>query len=177
MNRNTLFAIAACALLVFGSGSRAVAGVGQGAIGRGIVATESGQIGEFQFKAHKAIGNIQGNEMIRVGGHAAFRTVLPDHARVEINCKNVRHFVLGDDKRSAEFSGPAMLFVLTPRGVTRVAGVLAWRVVDRGRPGPNNPPDLAGVRFIPDDGSQEFNFGGAVVRGDVRVFEVTDTRP
>lgn len=177
MNRNTLIGIAACAALLFGSHARAAAGVGQGALGNGIVRTETGQLGDFQFKAHKAIGNIQGNEVVRVSGTAAFRTILPDQALVEINCKTVRQFTLGDDKASAEFSGPAMMLIRTPRGVTRIAGILAWRVADRGRPGPNNPPDLVGVRFIPSDGSQEFHFGGAVVRGDVKVFEVSDTRP
>lgn len=177
MNRNTLIGLAACAALLISSGVRAAAGIGQGAVGNGLVQTETGQVGHFQFKAHKAIGTIQGNEVVRIGGIAAFSTILPDHALVEINCKNVTRFVLGDDKRSAEFSGPAMMHVRTLQGVRRIPGVLAWRVADNGRPGPNNPPDLVGVHFVPANGGEEFQFGGAVIRGDVRVFEITDTRP
>ncbi|MBM3493152.1 MAG: hypothetical protein FJX72_02335 [Armatimonadetes bacterium] len=177
MNRRMAIGMAAFAAFLLGSSAIALAGVGQGAVGNGLVQTEEGLLGDFQFKAHKAIGVIEGAEVVRVTGTAAFRTVLPDRAVVEINCKNVRHFVLGEDKKSAEFSGPAVMFVRTQQGVRRVPGVVLWRAADRGRPGPMNPPDLVGVHFTPSDGSQRFDFGGAVVRGDVKVFQVNDTRP
>jgi hypothetical protein len=176
MNRKTLLGVIVCAALLIGTGVSALAGVGQAAVGNGIVQNDAGLIGEFQFKVNKAIFEQQGSIVERVGGFAAFRTVIPGQAAIEINCKRVTALTLGDDKRTAEFSGPAVMFVRNQQGISRVQGMVHWRVADRGRPGPLNPPDLVGVHFTPEDGSPTFNFGGAVVRGDVRVFEVTDTR-
>lgn len=169
--------LAAAGLVALASAAPAQAAVVQGAVGQGLVRADDGRIGDFQFRVEKVLASQNGQDLVRVKGQGAFRLVAPDHAVVEITCKNVRQFVIGDDKKSAEFAGPALMVVRTPQGVRRVQGVLGWRVADRGRPGPMNPPDLVGVHFTPAEGGQPFEFGGVVIRGDVRVFEVTESAP
>jgi hypothetical protein len=176
MRRTTTFGLLGLAALLLGS-SAAFAGVGQGAVGNGLAQTEDGLLGDFQFKAHKAVGEAGESQIVRISGTAMLRVVRPDRAVIEINLKMVRNFTLGDDKSTAEFSGPAVMVVRTPEGVRRAPGVALFRVADRGRPGPLNPPDLLGVHFTTSDNSPRFDFAGAVVRGDIRVFEVNDTRP
>lgn len=145
--------------------------VGIGAVGRGLAANQEGHRAEFNFEANKRL--VQGQEVVR--GRLELTVVNPDPNRVvKIKMAEARMLVVNGNV--CEFSGPGMIHIRTPEGWRDFPGRVSARVAD------NRPPiaegeqvnlgdnlDAIHVRFDRPNVAQPFQYGGKVVRGDIKV--------
>lgn len=167
MKKIVTFSLVALSALVFAQqgGPPPVAATG----GRGVAQSEDGRRAEFKFEAAKFVRE----NVTRVRGNAEFTQIRGENSRpVKINVREVAR--LGANNNVAEFSGQAMM-ILPPAQEggqpRRVEGVAQFRVVNRTVPngGTEQQPDLYRIQFQNADNSVNFQFAGAVNRGDLFV--------
>ncbi len=156
----------------------AVAGFAQtftviGSSGWGAAVNADGKPAHFRYEVRKVTSNDTGRQILE--GFFRF-AVLNRQERAEVTIDLVRLAAywqrLTPDQKVAEFQGPAVLSVLTPRGGRRVRGQLTVLVRDNRPPGAQEgAPDEIAVRFVAGDASKPFVFRGKVMRGDIVVYE------
>ncbi len=144
---------------------------GVGAVGRGLAANQDGVRAEFNFEAIKKL--VEGQELVR--GRLDL-TVLPGDNRPGVKIQMVEARMLAVNGNVCEFAGPGKMIIRTPKGPQEVMGRVVVRVVDNRPPigegeqvQPGDNLDLIHVRFERPNSNEGFQYGGKVVRGDIKV--------
>ncbi len=144
-----------------------------GSTGWGAAVNENGTPGLFRYDVRKVIHHATQREVLQGTFHFATGN---REGRTEVTITLVRVAAYAqrttDQGLVAEFRGPAMLSVSSPRGGKRILGELMVLVKD------NRPPnvqegtaDAIALRFISRDTDKPFVFRGHLVRGDIVIFE------
>lgn len=145
----------------------------QGSSGWGTAVGEANKPALFRYEVKKVVNNDTQRQVLQ----GAFRfTVVNREERSEVTIQLERLAAyrqrISDTEKVAEFRGPAVLSIITPRGGRRVPGELTVIVRDNRAPNvQEGTPDEIAVRFTARDPNKPFGFLGKVVRGDIVVFE------
>lgn len=140
-----------------------------GAKGQGGALNAIGQRAEFNIDAKKSR---DGDGHVIVGGFAKFISF------AGTNTNPISHGItvplvrtLAKSGNVCQFAGPASMVVREGAHVVTVHGVCTFNVTDRRSPLHPGDPDLIRVRFVQATTNHVYEWGGAVNRGDIEVYE------
>ena len=133
--------------------------------GSGTVRNAAGRQGAFRVEAAKRVHN---NTTPQI--HGIFVLEFPSTVNTggERLALEVREYV--QDGNTSRVAGPAVWRVQTPTGPHEFHGLAHARFTSNRHPDePSLAPDTLEVHFEMEKGNITFDFGGAVVRGDITV--------
>ncbi|MCX7925190.1 MAG: hypothetical protein N2554_05195 [Fimbriimonadales bacterium] len=147
----------------------------RGAAGQGLAAGPDAERPNAQFRF--AVKELTFNNQSRLSGGFEIE-VRGENGVAVVHMPEVGRLAVDAENKVAEFAGRGWLTVRTRQGVRRTQGIVFVRAADNRAPdSTSGDPDTIGVAFrTAPDADPAFAYRGAVVRGDIRVFEETRSR-
>jgi hypothetical protein len=133
--------------------------------GSGVARNDAGRMAHFRVEASK---KVHGTLAPQIGGTVVLEFPSTTNVAGERISMHVHEYE--QDGNKSRMAGPAVWRRLTPAGWQEVNGLAHASFTSNRHPEENAPhPDTLEIHFSSATSNLKFNFGGAVIRGDVTV--------